>query len=115
MSPTDAIQILFQFLASLLPDGLMSAAIGLAPVVAAAVALALLHPWVKERKRWSAPVIALLIGEAFGLATVQTAGATLYQAILFGVVTALLAVGGVSWAKNVAQGTRSGGVYSNQS
>ena len=104
MDPTQALQILFDWFASLLPADMLNLAIGMAPVVAAIVALALLIPWVKERKKWAAPTLALIFGVVFGLATMQTAGATIPQALLFGLVVALLAVGGVSATKNVIQG-----------
>lgn len=100
------LQVLFEFLASQLPEAVLTQALAYTVVTAALVGLLRRIPWVEERKQVAAPVLALLIGQGFGWVTVGFNPAEWLLAVGAGLVIALAAIGGYSGAKNVVQSTK---------
>jgi|GEM_PF-3071556 len=99
------LQVIYEFLASQLPQAIVTEALAYAAVTTALVGLLKLIPWVEERKRWAAPVAALLIGHVFGWVTVGFDRTQWLLAVGAGLVIALASIGGFSGAKNVVQGS----------
>ncbi len=100
------LQVLFEFLASQLPEAVLTQALAYTAVTAALVGLLRRIPWIEERKQVAAPVVALLIGQVFGWATVGFNTDQPLLAVGAGLVIALSAIGGYSGTKNVVQGVR---------
>ncbi|WP_374711398.1 hypothetical protein [Symbiobacterium terraclitae] len=99
-------QILFEFLASQLPEAVVTQALAYTAVTAALVGLLRRIPWVEARKQVAAPVLSLVIGQGFGWVTVGFDPANWLLAVGAGLVIALAAIGGYSGAKNVVQSAR---------
>lgn len=100
------LQVLFEFLASQLPEAVLTQALAYTAVTAALVGLLRRIPWIEARKQVAAPVLALLIGQGFGWVTVGFNPAEWLLAVGAGLVIALAAIGGYSGTKNVVQSAR---------
>ncbi|BAD40000.1 hypothetical protein [Symbiobacterium thermophilum] len=100
------LQLLFQALASLLPEAILSRVLTYAAITAALVALLRRIPWFEARRQVAAPVAAVVLGQGFGWLAVGFDTAQWGTAVGAGVVIALAAVGGYSGTKNVAQHVR---------
>lgn len=94
---------LYEFLVSLLPADLTAKALTLAPVVVALVGLLRRVPWFAVRRRWMAPLAALVLGQGFGYAAVGFDPAQLILGAGAGLVITLAAIGGHSAVKNGVQ------------
>ena len=100
------LQVLFEFLASQLPEAVLTQALAYTAVTAALVGLLRRIPWFEARRQVAAPVAAVVLGQGFGWLAVGFDTAQWGTAVGAGVVIALAAVGGYSGTKNVAQHVR---------
>ena len=100
------LRILFEFLLTLLPEPVLLKAIGFAPIVVATVGLLRYIPWFAARKRWAAPLAALLFGQGFGYLAAGFDPAAPLLTTLTGLVITLAAIGGFSTVKNAVQAAK---------
>lgn len=99
----DPIAVLLDYLTGTLPAPVVAKATGLVPVVWAVVRLARLWPAVEVRKRWAAPLLALLAGQIGGQLAVGFARDAVLLGAGAGLLIGLGAIGAQSAAKNAAQ------------
>ncbi|MFO7274144.1 MAG: hypothetical protein LOD90_08100 [Symbiobacteriaceae bacterium] len=100
------LQLLFEALASLLPEAILPRVLVYAAITTALVALLRRIPWFEARRQVAAPVAALVIGQGFGWMAVGFDPAQWPTATMAGLVVALAAIGGYSGTKNVMQHAR---------
>lgn len=100
------LQVILEFLASQLPEAVLTQALAYTAVTAALVGLLRRIPWIEERRQVAAPIAALVIGQTFGWVTIGFHLDEWLQGVGAGLVIALAAIGGYSGTKNVVQSTR---------
>lgn len=100
------LQCLTEFLASQLPEAVLTQALTYAAVTAALVGMLRRIPWIEARRQVAAPVLALVIGQVFGWWTVKFDPDQWLLAAGTGLVIALVAIGGYSGVKNAVQNAR---------
>ena len=100
------LQLLFQALASLLPEAILPRVLTYAAITTALVALLRRIPWFEARRQVAAPAAALVIGQGLGWLAVGFDPAEWKVAVGAGLVIALAAMGGYSGTKNVVQHVR---------